>query len=142
MLYHWNTLRIKPSPNRIGGTRLKTRKQKDLTKRFSRSKYFEELHKHQKGKKKGGKFHEVRRKTEEDTEASGTAMPDDLQLMAIVAGRTSCGHLYRARSEVAHLIAKSNHCSCIGIVLLESQAEAYAEGENVVSEYLLPSTST
>ncbi|KAI5649124.1 hypothetical protein M9H77_35129 [Catharanthus roseus] len=75
MWNHWNTLRINPSLNRIRGTvgvgtgRTGSREahgwfhlihrdvvkwQKDLTKKFSQSKYFEELHKHQKGEKKGG----------------------------------------------------------------------------------------
>ncbi|KAI5649781.1 hypothetical protein M9H77_35786 [Catharanthus roseus] len=71
--------------------------QKDLTKRFSQSKYFEELHKHKKGEKKGEyidyrltkfwvKFHEFRKML-----------------------------------------------SCIGGVLLGSQAEAYVGVEDVVS---------
>ncbi|KAI5682938.1 hypothetical protein M9H77_04166 [Catharanthus roseus] len=88
-------LRIKPSPNEIRGTGLRDREDgeprstQDLTEKFFRSKYLEELHKHQKGEKKGEyvdfrsvqfweKFHEVRRKAEEDGEASGTTMPDDL----------------------------------------------------------------
>ncbi|KAI5666829.1 hypothetical protein M9H77_16682 [Catharanthus roseus] len=90
-------LRIKLRPNGIRVTELRDREdrepgstyvQKDLTERFSWSKFFEELHKHQKGEKKGKyeKFHEVRRKAEKDDEASATAMPDDFQLMAIVAG--------------------------------------------------------
>ncbi|KAI5682312.1 hypothetical protein M9H77_03540 [Catharanthus roseus] len=63
--------------------------QKDLTKKFSRSKYLEELQKHQKREKKGEyvdfrsvefweKFHGLRRIAEEDAEAPVTAMPDDL----------------------------------------------------------------
>ncbi|KAI5678285.1 hypothetical protein M9H77_09235 [Catharanthus roseus] len=46
------SLRIKPNLNRIRGTGLKDREdgQKDLNKRFSRSTYLEEHHKHQKGK--------------------------------------------------------------------------------------------
>ncbi|KAI5667514.1 hypothetical protein M9H77_17367 [Catharanthus roseus] len=82
---------------------------KDLTERFSRSKYLEELHKHQKADKKGEyeKFHEVR-KAEEDAKASSTPMPDGLQLMPIVVGRVSRDHLYGAGSEAVNFIVESS----------------------------------
>ncbi|KAI5681782.1 hypothetical protein M9H77_03010 [Catharanthus roseus] len=123
----WNTLRIKSSPNGIRGAGLRDREdgepgstwQKDLIERFSLSKYLEELHKHQKGEKNveyadfysaqfWKKFHEVRKKAEEDAEASSTPMLDDLQLMAIVACGVSRGRLYGAGSKAAHFIAESN----------------------------------
>ncbi|KAI5669556.1 hypothetical protein M9H77_19409 [Catharanthus roseus] len=93
-------MRIKPNPNGIRGTGLRDgedgepRSTRDLTERFSRSKYLEEFHKYQKGEKKGeyvdyhsaefwislAKFHELQRKAEEDAEVSGIAMLDDLHL--------------------------------------------------------------
>ncbi|KAI5649844.1 hypothetical protein M9H77_35849 [Catharanthus roseus] len=95
--------------------------QKDLAKRFSWGKYLEELHKHLKGENEEyadfrsaqfwlslEKFHEVQRKAEEDAEALGTPMLDDVQLMAIVAGVISRGRLYGVGLEAAHFIAKSN----------------------------------
>ncbi|KAI5680720.1 hypothetical protein M9H77_01947 [Catharanthus roseus] len=80
--------------------------QKDLTEWVSRSKCLEELHKHQKGEKKG---------TKEDAEASGTTMPDDLQLMAIVAGGVSCNRFYGTGMEAAHFITE-NKQAAIGLV--------------------------
>ncbi|KAI5661463.1 hypothetical protein M9H77_20786 [Catharanthus roseus] len=86
--------------------------QKDLTKRFSQSKYLEEFHKHQMGGEEGGKkFHEVRRKAEEDAEASGIPTPDDLQLIAIIASGVSCDHLCGASSEAAHFIAENSRAA-------------------------------
>ncbi|KAI5666984.1 hypothetical protein M9H77_16837 [Catharanthus roseus] len=79
-------LRIKPSTNGIRGTTLNEREDRepentrDLTEKFSRSKYFEELDKHQKGEYVHfrlawfwEKFHEVQRMAKEDAEASSTA---------------------------------------------------------------------
>ncbi|KAI5671716.1 hypothetical protein M9H77_12080 [Catharanthus roseus] len=79
-------LLIKPSSNRIRGTRLKDMEDGEfgsthnLIERFSRNKYLEELHKHEKGEKKGEyvdfcstrfweKFHKVQMKAEENVEA-------------------------------------------------------------------------
>ncbi|KAI5658837.1 hypothetical protein M9H77_27630 [Catharanthus roseus] len=81
-----------------------------------------ELHNYEKGQKKGEyvdfrsarfweKFHEVCRKAEEDAEASSTAMPDNLQLMAITAGGVSRGRLYSAGSEAFHFIAESSQAA-------------------------------
>ncbi|KAI5650024.1 hypothetical protein M9H77_36029 [Catharanthus roseus] len=83
--------------------------QKDLTERFTQSKYLEELHKHQKGEKKEEEY--VQRKAEEDAEASDTPMPDDLQLMAIITGGVSHSHLYGAGSEEDHFIVESSRAA-------------------------------
>ncbi|KAI5674307.1 hypothetical protein M9H77_14671 [Catharanthus roseus] len=57
------------------------------------------------------KFHEFRRKAEEDVEASGTAMPNDLQLIAIVAGGMSRTCLYEVGSKATHLIVESSRAA-------------------------------
>ncbi|KAI5673742.1 hypothetical protein M9H77_14106 [Catharanthus roseus] len=75
------------------------------------------------GEEGGEKFYEVRRKAEEESAGSGTAMPDDLQLMAIVAGRVSRGLLYGAGSEAAHFIAESSRAK----VGLASVSAAFGE---------------
>ncbi|KAI5652438.1 hypothetical protein M9H77_29625 [Catharanthus roseus] len=51
------------------------------------------------GEERGEKFHEVWRIAKEDAEASGTAMPNNLQLIAIVAGGA------------AHFIAESSRAA-------------------------------
>ncbi|KAI5677669.1 hypothetical protein M9H77_08619 [Catharanthus roseus] len=76
------SLRIKPSPNRIRGIELRDGEDGEP-----------------------GSTWVVRRKAEEDAEALGIAMLDDLQLIAIVASGTSRGCLYRADSKAAHRIA-------------------------------------
>ncbi|KAI5664768.1 hypothetical protein M9H77_24091 [Catharanthus roseus] len=75
----------------------------DLTKRLSLSKYLEELHKHQKREKKREyvDFCSAEFWAEEDDKSSGTAIPHDLQLMAIVAGGPSRDRLYGVGSEAA-----------------------------------------
>ncbi|KAI5672613.1 hypothetical protein M9H77_12977 [Catharanthus roseus] len=90
------------------------KQQKDLTKRFYRSKYLEELHKHQKGEKKGeyADFYSARkiftRSKGRPRRILRLAMFNDLQLMAIVAGGMSRDRFYRVGSETAHLIAESS----------------------------------
>ncbi|KAI5681612.1 hypothetical protein M9H77_02840 [Catharanthus roseus] len=153
MWNHWNILACKASLNGIRGTELRDRKdgkagctrQKDLTERFSCSKYLEELHMHQKGEKKGErvdfrstqfwkKFHEVRRKAEEDVEVSGTPMPDDLQLMTIVAGGVNRSRLYGAGLEVAQFKAESSR-TVVGLVLccLDHEQRLMWRDEDTVS---------
>ncbi|KAI5663950.1 hypothetical protein M9H77_23273 [Catharanthus roseus] len=117
--------------------------QKDLIERFSWSKYLKELHKHQKERRRGKKFHEVRRKAEEDAEASGTPMPDDLQLMAIIAGGVNRGHLYRAGSKAVHFIDESSRAAA-GLVscCLDHKQRLIGGLRMLYREYLPPSTST
>ncbi|KAI5677382.1 hypothetical protein M9H77_08332 [Catharanthus roseus] len=62
-----------------------------LAERFSKSKELEKLHKYRSREKEGSmeileRFHKAKRKAKEEATATGTAMPDDLALMAIVAG--------------------------------------------------------
>ncbi|KAI5682962.1 hypothetical protein M9H77_04190 [Catharanthus roseus] len=84
--------------------------QADLTERFSKSKHLEELHKHQKENKKGqySKFHEARQRPEEKAAAMGAAMPDELLLMATIAGGLNPNWLFGAGSEAVHLKAESS----------------------------------
>ncbi|KAI5662973.1 hypothetical protein M9H77_22296 [Catharanthus roseus] len=116
--------------------------QKDLTKRHSRSKYIEELHKHQKGEKKGEyeKFQEIQRKAEEDAEASSNIVPDDLQLMAIVAGGVNRSYLYGAGFKAAHFMrAAEPHLHHVAWI----RSRGLCRGLRMLfREYLLPSTST
>ncbi|KAI5657125.1 hypothetical protein M9H77_25918 [Catharanthus roseus] len=137
----------------IIGTRLRHRedkepgntRQKDLTERFSRNKYLEKLHKHQKGEKKRENidFHStqfwirensrVQRKAEEDIEASSIAMLDDLQLMAIVAGGVSQGCLYGAGLEAAHFINESSRAAIGLSCCLDNEQWLMRRVEDVVS---------
>ncbi|KAI5653521.1 hypothetical protein M9H77_30708 [Catharanthus roseus] len=89
-----------------------------LTKRFSKSKELEKLHQASHGGEAGGvrgfyfrrvllKFHEVKRKVKEEAMETGTIMPDDLALMAMIAGGMSYGRVYGVGSEAAHLRARS-----------------------------------
>ncbi|KAI5667060.1 hypothetical protein M9H77_16913 [Catharanthus roseus] len=124
-------LRVKPSLNETRGTGLREREdesrealgfKKNLTERFSRKKYLEELHKHQKGEKKREyvdfhstrfweKFHKIQRKAEEDDVVSVTGMLNDLQLMAIKASGVSCNCLHGVGSEAAHFIFESGRAA-------------------------------
>lgn len=54
------------------------------------------------------KFHELKRKAEEEAAVPSTAVPDDLQLMATIACGMSCSRLYGASSKVAHLRDQSS----------------------------------
>ncbi|KAI5663064.1 hypothetical protein M9H77_22387 [Catharanthus roseus] len=79
-----------------------------LAERFSRSKELEELHKHRFGEEKGEeRFYELKRKAEEEASVMDTTVPNDLRLMAIAASSMSCGRLYVAGSEAAHLIVEA-----------------------------------
>ncbi|KAI5675831.1 hypothetical protein M9H77_06781 [Catharanthus roseus] len=95
---------ISRSQSKICGRESFRNDQKDLIKKFSQSKYLEELHKPQKGKKK-------RKKAEEDAEPPGAHMPDDLQLMSIVASGASRDRLYGARSKGPHFIVESSRAA-------------------------------
>ncbi|KAI5682699.1 hypothetical protein M9H77_03927 [Catharanthus roseus] len=137
---------IKSSLNGIRGTGLRDRedresgstRQKDLTKRFSQSKHLEGLHKHQKEEKKGKyKFHEIRRNAEEDAEASGIVMPDDLQLLAIVASGVSRGRLYGVGSEAVHFIVESSQAAAgLAPCCLDHEQQLMQRVENPVSRRL------
>ncbi|KAI5674514.1 hypothetical protein M9H77_14878 [Catharanthus roseus] len=52
------------------------------------------------------RFHEARRKAEEETAVAGTIVPDNLALMATVAGGERRGRMYEVGSEAVHLRAE------------------------------------
>ncbi|KAI5657069.1 hypothetical protein M9H77_25862 [Catharanthus roseus] len=81
-----------------------------LVERFSKSKELEELHKHRTVYLINiiQRFHEVKRKAEEEAAATGTVVPDNLAITAIVAGGMNHGCVYRAILKAAHLRAKSS----------------------------------
>ncbi|KAI5666525.1 hypothetical protein M9H77_16378 [Catharanthus roseus] len=129
-LYHtWNRTQGQRARKHTGGSISFTEKimiwQKDLTERFSWSKYLEELHKHQKREKKG--------KAKEDAEESGTPMPNDLQLMAIVADGVSRSCLHEAGSEL--------QLDCLHIAWITSKGLC-GRLTMLFQEYLPPSMST
>ncbi|KAI5666641.1 hypothetical protein M9H77_16494 [Catharanthus roseus] len=74
------------------------KRQVDLIERFSKSRYLEDLYKHQTRDKKGQcvDFHsEEFWKAEEETAAIDAPIPDDFQLMATISGRLSRRRLYQ-----------------------------------------------
>ncbi|KAI5657493.1 hypothetical protein M9H77_26286 [Catharanthus roseus] len=85
-------------------------KQADLTKRFSKSRHLEKLHKYQSGDKKGQyvDFHSEEFLDKEEVAATSVPLPGEIQLMATIFGRLDCSRLYRAGSEISHLRAKSS----------------------------------
>ncbi|KAI5683160.1 hypothetical protein M9H77_04388 [Catharanthus roseus] len=87
--------------------------------RFSKSRHLDELYKYHTGNKKGQyvdtflekfwtEFHEARQKAEDEAAVMDTPIPDDLQLIANILGGLSCGKLYGAGLEAAHLRAESS----------------------------------
>ncbi|KAI5663156.1 hypothetical protein M9H77_22479 [Catharanthus roseus] len=93
----------------ISFTESLVKKQAILVEKFSKSNELEELHKHQ-SREEGeyDRFHVAKSKTKEEAAVTGTTMPDDLALMAIVAGGVRRGCVYRAGSEAVHLRAESS----------------------------------
>ncbi|KAI5657305.1 hypothetical protein M9H77_26098 [Catharanthus roseus] len=102
-----------------------------LVEKFSKSKELEELHKHHSGQKERKYvilpqkssgiicliFYivgEISRGKEEAT-TMGIPVPDDLDLMAIVARGVRCGRVYGAGSEAVPLRAESSQPSCRGL---------------------------
>ncbi|KAI5666155.1 hypothetical protein M9H77_16008 [Catharanthus roseus] len=59
------------------------------------------------------RFHGTKRKVEEEAAVTGKVVPDDLALMAKVAGNVSCGLVYRAGLGEAHLRFESNQAYLI-----------------------------
>ncbi|KAI5677126.1 hypothetical protein M9H77_08076 [Catharanthus roseus] len=92
--------------------------QADLSERFSKSKYLEELHKNKKWDKTG---QYLRQKVEEEAATTGTAMPDELHLMAIVASGLSRAGLYRVVLEATHLRAESSQVTA-GLIMRRVEA--------------------
>ncbi|KAI5669981.1 hypothetical protein M9H77_19834 [Catharanthus roseus] len=93
-----------------------------LAKIFSKSKELEERHKHRSEEKQGEyeRFHEMKRRVEEEAGAMGAIVLDNLYLMATIAGGISCGCIYRARSEEVHLRDESSHApSCRELALIK-----------------------
>ncbi|KAI5666802.1 hypothetical protein M9H77_16655 [Catharanthus roseus] len=67
------------------------------------------------------RFHEVKRKVEEEAALTGTPLSDDLDLMAIVTGGVRRRRVYGAGSETVHLRAESSQApSCKGLGLMGS----------------------
>ncbi|KAI5657225.1 hypothetical protein M9H77_26018 [Catharanthus roseus] len=82
------------------------------------------------------RFHEVKRKTDEETETTGTTMPDDFDVMTILAGGVNHG-LDTTRLEAAHLKAKSNRSpSCRGLTPIKPCYAEKLRRDNLV--YILP----
>ncbi|KAI5649087.1 hypothetical protein M9H77_35092 [Catharanthus roseus] len=80
---------------------------KILIEKFLKSKELQELHKHHSGEKEG----EYVDFTSEELWVCcdhGITVPDDLAIMAIVAGGMKYGRVYEVGSEVVHLKAESN----------------------------------
>ncbi|KAI5673700.1 hypothetical protein M9H77_14064 [Catharanthus roseus] len=62
------------------------------------------------------RFHEVKRMAEKEATTTGTTMPDDLALMAIVAGGVRHECVYEVGSEAVYLRVKSSWIlSCTGL---------------------------
>ncbi|KAI5676084.1 hypothetical protein M9H77_07034 [Catharanthus roseus] len=110
------TQRIKPSTSGIRRTGLRERENGE-----PRSTWAE-------------KFHEIRKKAEKDVEASSTAMPDDLQLMAIITSGMGHNRLYEASLEATHFITESNRAvAALAPCCLDHEQRLMRRVEDVVS---------
>ncbi|KAI5666964.1 hypothetical protein M9H77_16817 [Catharanthus roseus] len=98
----------------------RTGQQAKFVDQFSKSKELEELYKHQSGEEgENERFHEAKKKVEEEAAVTGTVVPDNLAFMAIVVGGVRRGHVYGAGLEVVHLRAESSQTlSCRGLALI------------------------
>ncbi|KAI5667856.1 hypothetical protein M9H77_17709 [Catharanthus roseus] len=80
------------------------------------------------------KFHEARQKAKEEAAATGTPMPDDLQLMATISDGLSCNQLYGAGPEAAHLRVESSQVAArLPLCCFEAEQRIMKQVEIVVS---------
>ncbi|KAI5681984.1 hypothetical protein M9H77_03212 [Catharanthus roseus] len=98
-------LSIKLFVNRIKGTGMRDRGGRGAGEHIDGSISFTE---HQ---LKKSKFHEARQKDNEEVVATGTAMLDELQLMATIASEVSCDWLFGTGSEAAHFRAENSRAA-------------------------------